>query len=191
VSLQPWAVHARRVLHQGQCRVEEHDVETPEGRRFAFPVLYMGGFAKVLPVTRTGHVVFVRQYRHALGRVTLELPAGAIGPGETPRDAAVRELAEEAGLAAGHVEDLGSFVTSPGRISERGWVFMATDCVPDPAAQPDEPTEPVEVPLAEALALIGDRVEDAATSLALLLARDRLTAIGAAGSVESRPWTTG
>ncbi len=189
--LEPWAVHNRRVLHQGVCRVEEHDVETPEGRRFAFPVLYMGGFAKVLPVTRTGRVVFVRQYRHALGRVTLELPAGAIGPDETPRQAAVRELAEEAGLAAGYVEELGSFVTSPGRISERGWVFLATDCVPDPAARPDEPTEPVEVPLAEAVALIGGEVEDAATSLALLLARDRLAAMAAPGRVESRPWTTG
>ena len=76
------------MLHEGVCRVEEHDVETPEGRRFTFPVLYMRGFVKVLPVTREGDVVFVRQYRHALGRATLELPAGALGRGEEPEAAA-------------------------------------------------------------------------------------------------------
>ena len=72
------------------------------------------------------------------------------------------------------LEHLGTFNTSPGRISERGWVFLATDCVPDPAAVQDEPTEPVHVPLAEAFGLIGGEVADAASTIALLLARDRL-----------------
>jgi 8-oxo-dGTP pyrophosphatase MutT (NUDIX family) len=182
VSIEPWAVRARRVLHQGVCRIEEHDVETPEGRRFAFPVLYLNGFAKVLPVTAAGNVVLVRQYRHALGATTLELPAGAISHGERPETAARRELAEETGLAAGRLEHLGTFHTSPGRLNERGWIYLATDCVPDPDARPDEPTQPVEVPLADAVGLIGRLVHDASTTLALLLARDRLS---------SERWTTG
>jgi ADP-ribose pyrophosphatase len=136
--------------------------------------MIMGGFVKVLPVTREGDVVFVRQYRHALGRTTLELPAGGLHRGEEPEAAARRELAEETGLAPGTLEHLGTFNTSPGRISERGWVFLATDCVPDPAAVQDEPTEPVHVPLAEAFDLIGGEVADAASTIALLLARDRL-----------------
>jgi ADP-ribose pyrophosphatase len=182
VSSEPWAVRARRVVHVGVCRIEEHDVETPEGRRFAFPVIYLNGFAKVLPVTAAGNVVFVRQYRHALGAATLELPAGAIAHGERPETAAHRELAEETGLAAGRLEHLGTFVTSPGRLNERGWIYLATDCVPDPGARPDEPTEPVEVPLADAVGLIGREVHDASTTLALLLGRDRLS---------SERWTTG
>ena len=170
----PWKVHARRVIHDSVCRVEEHDVETPDGRRFTFPVMIMGGFVKVLPVTREGDVVFVRQYRHALGRPTLELPAGGLERGEEPEAAARRELAEEAGLAPGSLEHLGTFNTSPGRISERGWIYLATDCVPDPAAVQAEPTEPVHVPLAEAFDLVGGEVADAASTIALLLARDRL-----------------
>ncbi len=178
MGIEPWAVHARRLLHEGVCRIEEHDVETPEGHRFAFPVLYLNGFAKVLPVTRAGTVVFVRQYRHALGATTLELPAGAIGHGERPETAARRELAEETGLAAGRLEHLGTFLSSPGRLNERGWIYLASDCVPDPAARPDEPTEPVEVPVEEALALVGREVHDTSTTLALLLARDRLAPAG-------------
>jgi ADP-ribose pyrophosphatase len=176
-ATRPWIVHARRVLHEGVCRVEEHDVETPEGRRFAFPVLYMLGFVKVLPVTATGDVVFVRQYRHALGRATLELPAGGIGPGEEPELAATRELAEETGLRPGTLELLGAFNTSPGRLNEVGRIFLATGCVPDPQAVPDEPTEPVHVPARQAAALVGREVHDAASALALLLARDRLQAL--------------
>jgi ADP-ribose pyrophosphatase len=176
-ATQPWVVHGRRVLHDGVCRVEEHDVETPEGRRFAFPVLYMRGFVKVLPVTVEGDVVFVRQYRHALGRATLELPAGGIGLGEDIEVAARRELAEETALRAGELELLGAFHTSPGRLDELGRIFLATSCVPDADAVPDEPTEPVRVPAAQAADLVGVEVHDAASSLALLLARDRLLAL--------------
>jgi ADP-ribose pyrophosphatase len=170
----PWRVHGVRVLHDDVVRIEEHDVETPEGRRFAYPLVRSTGFAMVVPVTDGGDVVLVRQYRHALGGPTLELPAGAVDAGETAAAAARRELAEEAGLAAGALVPLGTFVPSPGRLDARGALFLATACVEDPGAVPAEPTEAVRLPLAAALAAIGGEIVDAVSALALLLARDRL-----------------
>jgi ADP-ribose pyrophosphatase len=172
-----WIVHGNRVLHEGVVRIEEQDVETPEGRRFAFPVVRSPGFAKVVPMMPNGDVVLVRQYRHAIGTNTLEVPAGAIDAGEAPSTTARRELQEEALVTCdpAAIESLGEFTTSPGRMDERGYLFLARDCTPAPDAQQHEPTEPVHLPLADAIALIGTEVLAASSSLALLLAERRLT----------------
>ncbi|MEI2827516.1 MAG: NUDIX hydrolase [Dermatophilaceae bacterium] len=171
---EPWDVRATRVLHDTVVRVEEHDVVTPDGRSFAYLLLRTRGFVKVVPVTAAGEIVFVHQYRHAFGRTTLELPAGGIDPGETPEDAARRELAEEALLRAEALEPLGVFATSPGRSDEVGHIFLATGCVPAPDAVQHEPTAPLHVPVAEAYGLIGAEVTDAMSVVALMLARPRL-----------------
>ncbi len=177
----PWRVHAVETLHDdAHAVIERHDVETPDGRAFLFPVVRTRGYVKVLPVTTTGEVVFVRQYRHALGRALLELPAGGVDPGETAEQAAVRELAEEALLRPGALEPLGRFLTSPGRMDESGTLFLATGCEHDPDAVPHEPTLPVHLRIDEALDLIGTELDDATSALALLLARDRLLALRAA-----------
>ncbi len=169
-----WTTHAVRILHDDVVQIEEHDVETPEGRRYVFPVIRSPGFAKVVPLLPSGEVVLVRQYRYAVGMTTLELPAGAIDPGETPLACAQRELGEEALLTCDVLEPLGEFCTSPGRMDERGFMFLARDCRPDPTARQHEPTEPVAMPLAGAIALIGTEILAASTSLALLLAERRL-----------------
>lgn len=169
-----WTTHGVRVLHDDVVRIEEHEVETPEGRRYAFPLVRSPGFAKVVPVLPDGRVVLVRQFRYAVAGETLELPAGAIDQGEEPRDAALRELSEEALLRCDALEDLGRFRTSPGRMDEEGFLFLARDCVPDEAAQPVEPTVPEVMPLDEAVALIGTGIVAASSALALLLAQRRL-----------------
>lgn len=173
-----WRLHDRRVLHDEVVRIEEHDVETPEGRRYRFPLVRSSGFAKVVPVLPDGRVVLVRQYRYAIDQVTLEVPAGAVDPGEDPRTSALRELAEEAALRTDDLEELGCFRTSPGRMDERGWLFLARACVPDPTAQAHEPTEPVVLDLDAAIAMLGDGIVAASSALALLLARERLAADG-------------
>ncbi len=179
----PWRVDATRVLHEDLfCRIEEHDVETPDGRAFRFPLVRTRGYVKVLPVTVEGDVVLVRQYRHAPARVTLELPAGGIDAGEDPEHAAVRELAEEAFLRPGQLTPLGRFLTSPGRMDEVGTLFLATGCVDDPHVIPHEPTLPVRIPLAEALRRVGEDIDDATSALALLLARDHLARVAGGAS---------
>ena len=121
-----------------------------------------------------GDVVLVWQYRYAVGGETLEVPAGALDPGETPLETARRELSEEALVTSDRLEPLGEFTTSPGRMDERGYVFLARDCRPDPDAVQHEPTLPLHLPLDEAIAMIGGQVLAATSSLSLLLAQRRL-----------------
>lgn len=76
-------------------------------------------------VEQGGKLLFVRQYRPAIGSDTLEIPAGLIDPGETPEQAALRELAEEAQLT-GELHYLTGFYLSPGFCDEKLHVFRAT-----------------------------------------------------------------
>lgn len=95
----------------------------------------------VLPMDREGFVTLVRQFRPAIGREILEAPAGGIDPGETPEQAAHRELGEETGLRTDSLLHLGTFPTSPGITDEVAHYFAAQLCVPDPdapAADADE-----------------------------------------------------
>ena len=83
-----------------------------------------------------GRVLFVRQYRPAIGGDTLELPAGLIEDGEQPLEAAQRELADEAQLT-GDLELLTQFYVSPGFCNENVYLFRASALRPQ-AATPDD-----------------------------------------------------
>lgn len=87
------------------------------------------GAAVILALTDAGEIVLVEQLRRALGRPTIELPAGLIGDtgdGDTATAAPARELAEETGFAAAHWQEIGDFATSPGMSSEMFTMFRAT-----------------------------------------------------------------
>jgi len=88
---------------------------------------------------RDGKVLFVQQYRPAIKSHTLEIPAGLIDNGETPEEAAKRELAEETQFT-GEMEYLTSFYLSPGYCDEKLHVFRATNLAPA-YAEPDEDEE--------------------------------------------------
>lgn len=88
--------------------------------------------AAVILATIEGDVLLVEQYRVPLGRNCLELPAGLIGDdsdGEDDLSAAGRELEEETGYRAGKLEDLGTFYSSPGMVSESFTLVRATELV--------------------------------------------------------------
>lgn len=78
----------------------------------------------VLPVDRKGNVYLVRQYRHAVGEYLLEAPAGLMEEGETPEEAALRELREETG-ACGTVTSVGDYFPTPGYCEELIHLFLA------------------------------------------------------------------
>ncbi len=83
----------------------------------------------VLAVTADGRVPLVRQYRPALDRESLELPAGHIDPKETPEAAARRELLEETGYHAPNLELMGVTDPDTGRMRVRIWCYFARDVV--------------------------------------------------------------
>ena len=85
------------------------------------------GSAVILPVFEDGTVALVRQYRHAVGKDLLELAAGGLEDGEDPETGAIRELEEEIGVTAGKVEKLSEFYVSPGFLTEKMFLFLATE----------------------------------------------------------------
>lgn len=84
------------------------------------------GSAVIIPVFDDETVALVRQYRHAAGKHLLEICAGTLNAGEDPELGAARELEEEIGVTAAKIEKLTEFYVSPGFLTEKMFVFLAT-----------------------------------------------------------------
>lgn len=170
------------VLHRGHLiSLAEGTFEAPDGRRFERDVVHHPGAVSVVPVTDAGEVVLVRQYRAAVDDELLEIPAGKRDKhGEDPETTARRELEEEVGFSADHLEPLARFYNSPGFCDEDSHVFAARGlrAVPRESQGVEEEHLTVHhVPLGEVAAMIADgRIRDAKTiiGLSLVLLREGL-----------------
>jgi len=80
----------------------------------------------VLPITDGNEVVMVWQYRYALGRESLEIPAGKVDPGETPEECAGRELQEETGYCAGQLREIFHYFPAIGYSNEIIKIYLGT-----------------------------------------------------------------
>ncbi|MGE5123231.1 MAG: NUDIX hydrolase [Acidobacteriaceae bacterium] len=132
------------------------------------------GAVTILPIDAEGKIIFVRQYRHAVGRELLELPAGTLDADEAPETCALREIREETGFAAGKLVELGEFFLAPGYSTECMTVYLATELHPSPLpGDADEfiTLERMPVDQAYQMALAGD-LQDGKSLAALLLARN-------------------
>jgi len=98
----------------------------PDGRESSRELVLHPGAVAILPILPDGKILLVRQYRHAVGKELLEIPAGKLDlPGESPDECAARELAEETGYEASEWEELLTFYTSPGFTNETITLFCA------------------------------------------------------------------
>ncbi len=105
----------------------------PDGNHFDRDVIRHPGAVAIVPMTETGSILLVRQFRPAVDRWLLEVPAGTRDvDGEPPETTAHRELAEELGRGAGHLELLTHCLNTPGFCDEVTTVFLATDLHPVP-----------------------------------------------------------
>src|SRR6266545_1842904 len=139
-------------------------------------VVHHPGSAVIVPVFDDGSIALVRQYRHPAVRYLLEIPAGTLNQGEVPEEGAARELEEELGFVAGHLEKLSEFFVSPGFCEEKMWVYLATELTEtSQQLDEDELIEVVRVSFSEALEMITDgEIEDAKTIIGLMLAAPRI-----------------
>jgi len=159
------------VLFSGRIfRVVKVLQQLPDGSSMAREVVRHPGAVVVLPLVDDHRICLVRNFRPAVGQTLLELPAGTLEPGEDPLETARRELAEETGYRAEHIEHLLSFFMSPGILDERMHVYLATGLAPGAQSlETGEQLEPLLLPLPEALAMARDgRIQDAKTLTALL-----------------------
>ena len=124
----------------------------PDGTECYREVCEHPGGVGVLPITKEGEVILVRQFRYPYGETLLEIPAGTLdhGPDEDPAGCAVRELKEETGFTAGRMVALGKSYPSPGFLTEILHAYCALDLVPG-ESQPDEGefVEVVRLPIRE------------------------------------------
>jgi ADP-ribose pyrophosphatase len=108
-------------------RVDVDRVRCPDGHEGEREIIRHPGAVMVIAQPDLDRVILERQWRHALGRSLVELPAGKLEPGEDPFDCARRELLEETGLRARAWRALGSFHNAVGYSDERIHVFLARD----------------------------------------------------------------
>jgi ADP-ribose pyrophosphatase len=170
-ELQRWKRLGSRTLHRHERVVIREDVlQVPSGQERPYPVMQLGESAGVVPLTENGEVILVRQYRHVTGDFCWEIPGGGIHAGETPDQAAQRELREEAGYRAGRLRRLGAFWPNNAYLDEVIHVYLAEELVRDPLpADQDEYLELRAFPFAEALAMAqDDRITCGLTKLAIL-----------------------
>ncbi len=149
--------------------------EDPEGSAFERDIVRHPGAVAVAPVTDSGTVLLVRQYRGSVDELVLEIPAGTRDvPGEPPAATAARELAEEVGMTASSWKFLAQVLNSPGFCDERTDLFLATGlraCNTAREGPEERHMEVVEVPLCDIASMIATgMLVDAQTITCLLLA---------------------
>ncbi len=153
----------------------EDDVRLPDGREAKRVVVKHVGAASALPITDNGEVVLVRQHRYAIGRDSLEIPAGKKDfPGEHGMSCARREMMEETGYDAATLTPLSSIYSAIGFSDELVEIFLAPHARPTDSPEGGDDDEFVDVvimPFSEALKRVDTgEIQDAKTVVALLAA---------------------
>lgn len=153
-------------------KLQVDDVMLPDGQVAKREIIKHPGAVAVIAVTDEGKLVLVEQYRKALERSIVEIPAGKLEPGEEPAMTARRELEEETGYGAHSLTYLQTFATSPGFANEVIHLYVAKDLynIDNKAAlDEDEFVELLEVSLEVAQSMVADqRIFDAKTAFAVL-----------------------
>ena len=140
---EPIAARQVRTIYEGRVfTLQVESIPMPKGGEMQADIIRHPGSVVIVPVTGSGEIILVRQYRPAIGRWAWELPAGTLKPDEDKEKAAGRECHEEIGLIPSRLEPLGAFFPTPGYCDEEMNFFRATGLrqptAADDAASPDE-----------------------------------------------------
>jgi ADP-ribose pyrophosphatase len=123
-------LHSRYIFKGRAISLRVDTVLTADGRESTREIVEHSECIAVVPVDANGDILLVRQYRKALEKETLEIPAGGIDPGESPETAVRRELQEEIGFYPERVQRLGGFYSSPGFCTEYLYLYLAAGLKP-------------------------------------------------------------
>ena len=123
-----WKILSSEYLVQRPWLTARRDVaELPDGRiNHEYYVLEYPDWVNIIAITKDGQMVLERQYRHALGKTCYELPCGVIEDGETPLEAAKRELLEETGFSGGEWQEWMTLSPNPATSTNLAHSFLAT-----------------------------------------------------------------
>ncbi|AQQ53666.1 NUDIX hydrolase [Planococcus lenghuensis] len=171
-------VHSERIYEGKIINLKVDDVTLPNGKQSKRELVEHPGAVAVIAITPDNKLVMVEQYRKALERSIVEIPAGKLEKGEEPAASAKRELEEETGYTAGSFRHIQSFSTSPGFADEVIHLYAAEELKKtEQGAAPDEDefVELLEVTMEEAEQMMQDgRIYDAKTAFAVLWAKQEI-----------------
>lgn len=128
------------IFSRGPIHLVDCDIHTPHGKVLSRQILEHPGCVVIIPKTKTGKYILVRQYRFPLGKHLWEFPAGGRESGESFPAAAKRELMEEIGMCPGRLKKLTAFYPTPGVSAEKMHLFLAWELLPK-IAEKDEDEE--------------------------------------------------
>lgn len=159
------------ILRGHVFNVDRLRVRLPDGAQAERDVVRHPGAVAIVALTDDGRICLVRQYRAPLGRVTVEIPAGKLQPGEDPLDCARRELQEETGMKAQKMAFLTTIATAAGFADELIHIYMATGLtLAESSPDADEFINVDLVELSELIdAVLDGRIEDAKTVVGALV----------------------
>lgn len=170
-----WKRVSREIVYDGYLRVAKDHVLLPNGNTIQYDSIEQGDCACVLCVSENDNVILLRQYRYVIDDFTWEVPMGGINLGETPEEAARREMREETGILLNELTPLGVIIPSNGQSPQTMHLFFGRAKRRD-AASPDESEflEVHEITKHELQnKLDGGQITDAASLAAILLAKHK------------------
>lgn len=126
--MKPKIISSNQILESALFKVSRVTISEND-KEYQRDIISHNGSAVIVPFFSDQTIALVRQYRHAAQKYLLELPAGSLEVGETPQEGALREIREEIGFQANKIELLTEFFVSPGFLSEKMYVFLATEFV--------------------------------------------------------------
>jgi ADP-ribose pyrophosphatase len=148
LKAKPWKLVSSR--KEKSCRIFDlridRAVSPRTGEEHDFYVLESHEWVNIIPVTKEREVVLIKHYRHGVRDVVLEIPGGIVEPGDTPLDAAIRELKEETGYTANEMVFLGVTHANPAFMNNRCHSYLALDSKPSGPQNLDD-KEDIEVVL--------------------------------------------
>ena len=127
MPLRPWNLISSRIdktFRIFNLRVDR-TVSPRTNKEHDFYILESRDWVNIIPLTRNKEVILIRQYRHGIREITLEIPGGIIENGDSPEDSARRELLEETGYRDYEMIPLGSVHTNPAFLNNRCYTFLA------------------------------------------------------------------
>jgi ADP-ribose pyrophosphatase len=132
-------------IYQGRVvNLRVDTIEVADGLNVRREVVEHPGAVVIVPVDDQGRILWIRQYRYAVGKELLEMPAGTLERDETPEACALREVAEETGFQAASLEALGTYYSAPGFCTEYMYAYAATGLSQASGAHADD-DEDIEV----------------------------------------------
>tara|TARA_B100000586_G_scaffold108099_1_gene77579 strand:+ start:155 stop:688 length:534 start_codon:yes stop_codon:yes gene_type:complete len=160
-----------KIIHQGRLLdIRRDDVRLPNGKTTTREWIKHPGAACIVPILPDGQIALIRQYRYPVSKEMIELPAGKLDSGESPKECAKRELEEEIGYKTGKLTYLTHIHPAIGFASEKMWLYLAEELEKtERNTDHDEFVELIPATVSNAVSMIWDRkITDVKTIIGIL-----------------------